>query len=174
MHSTVIQVFLQIIFHYRLENINFLYGIMKQVNIKKIAKTQWTNTFFFPPVPLRYNWHITLWTFKVHNMFFCYVLFCLLFRVAPAAYGSCQGESWIEATAAGLRHSHGNTGSVTYTMAHSNTGSLTHWAKPGIKPSSSWILVGFVTTEPQWELLRCTAHWFEIYIYIYIAKWSPP
>ena len=23
---------------------------------------------------------------------------------------------------------------------------------PGIKPKSSWILVGFVTSEPQWEL----------------------
>ena len=33
-----------------------------------------------------------------------------------------------------------------------NTRSLTHWAGPGIKPTSSWILVGFITTEPQWEL----------------------
>ena len=31
--------------------------------------------------------------------------------------------------------------------------SLTHWARPGIEPESSWILVGFVTTEPQQELL---------------------
>ena len=29
-------------------------------------------------------------------------------------------------------------------MAHGNTGSLAHWARPGIKPMSSWILVGFV------------------------------
>ena len=29
---------------------------------------------------------------------------------------------------------------------------LHHWARPGIKPESSWILVGFVTTEPQWKL----------------------
>ena len=43
--------------------------------------------------------------------------------------------------------------SVTYTTAHGNTGSLTHSVRPGIKPPSSWILVGFVTTEPQWELL---------------------
>ena len=26
-------------------------------------------------------------------------------------------------------------------------------SEPGIKPASSWILVGFVTTEPQWKLL---------------------
>ena len=41
----------------------------------------------------------------------------------------------------------------TYTSVHSSTGSLTHWVRPGIKPSSSWILVGFVTAERQWELL---------------------
>ena len=28
---------------------------------------------------------------------------------------------------------------------HGSAGSLTHWARPGIEPSSSWILVGFVT-----------------------------
>ena len=34
--------------------------------------------------------------------------------------------------------------SVTYTTAHCNTGSLTHWSRPGIKPTSSWILVGLL------------------------------
>ena len=29
---------------------------------------------------------------------------------------------------------------ATYTTAHGNTGSLTPWARPGIKPTSSWIL----------------------------------
>ena len=42
--------------------------------------------------------------------------------------------------------------SLTYTTAHTNSGSLTHWARPGIKPASSWILVGFVSAAPQWEL----------------------
>ena len=32
------------------------------------------------------------------------------------------------------------------------TGSLAHWARPGIEPASSWILVGFVSAAPQWEL----------------------
>ena len=31
-----------------------------------------------------------------------------------------------------------------YTTAHSNTGSLTHWARPGIEPATSWLLVGFI------------------------------
>ena len=34
--------------------------------------------------------------------------------------------------------------SATYTTDHSNTRSLTHWVRPGIKLTSSWILVGFV------------------------------
>ena len=42
--------------------------------------------------------------------------------------------------------------SVTYTTAHGNTRSLTHWARPGIEPTSSWILVRFITAEPQWVL----------------------
>ena len=43
--------------------------------------------------------------------------------------------------------------SATYTTAHSNTGSLIHLASSEIKPMFSWILVGFFTAEPQWELL---------------------
>ena len=35
--------------------------------------------------------------------------------------------------------------SATYTTAHSNTRALTHWARPGMEPTSSWILVGFIT-----------------------------
>ena len=34
--------------------------------------------------------------------------------------------------------------SAVYTTTHGNTRSLTHWARPGIEPASSWILVGFV------------------------------
>ena len=45
------------------------------------------------------------------------------------------------------------TTSATYTTAHSNARSLTHWARPGIKPSTSSFLVGFGSPEPQQELL---------------------
>ena len=44
--------------------------------------------------------------------------------------------------------------SVPSTTAHGNAESLTHWARPGIEPTCSWLLVGFVTAEPQWELPR--------------------
>ena len=42
--------------------------------------------------------------------------------------------------------------SATYPTAHGNAGSLTHGARPGIEPASLWILVGFLTAEPQREL----------------------
>ena len=35
--------------------------------------------------------------------------------------------------------------SATYNTAQSNTGSLTHWVRPEIKPTSLWIVVGFIT-----------------------------
>ena len=43
--------------------------------------------------------------------------------------------------------------SATYTTAYGNVGSLTHWVGPGFELTPSWILVGFVTPEPQWEVL---------------------
>ena len=42
--------------------------------------------------------------------------------------------------------------SESYTTAHGNTPSLTQLVRLGIKPKSSWILVGLVTAEPPWEL----------------------
>ena len=71
---------------------------------------------------------------SVYKQFFFFVL---LFRAAPAAYASSQARGQIGAIATGLCHS------------HSNTRSLTHWMRPGIEPAPLWILVGFVTTEPQ-------------------------
>ena len=54
----------------------------------------------------------------------------LLFRATPEAYGSSQARGWIGTAAR----------------------SLTHRARPRIEPASSWILVGFVFSAPQWEL----------------------
>ena len=74
---------------------------------------------------------------------------------AGAAYGNFQARGQIGIAAAGLWHSHNNneriqaTGSVTYTAARGNAGSLTHWVRPRIEPASSWILVGFGSTELQ-------------------------
>ena len=97
-------------------------------------------------------------TCMIHVHIFCYIIYIHLpFNAAPTAYGASQGRGWIRAITASLHPSHSNTRSkppsATYTTAHSNNRSLTHWARPGIKPASSWILVRFISTEPQWELL---------------------
>ena len=72
-----------------------------------------------------------------------------LFRALPAASGSSQSRGRIRATAASLRHSHSQhrirAVSATYTTAHGNAGNLTHWVRPGIELSSSWIPVRFLT-----------------------------
>ena len=62
------------------------------------------------------------------------------FLPAPVAYGISQARDWIRTVAAGLH------------CSHSHVESLIHRARPGIQPTSSWILVGFVTAEPQCEL----------------------
>ena len=45
------------------------------------------------------------------------------------------------------------TPDLTYTTAWDNAKSLTHQTRPGIEPTFSWILVRFLPTEPQRELL---------------------
>ena len=47
--------------------------------------------------------------------------------------------------------------------SHSNMGSLTHWARPGIEPMPSWILVGFVN---HWAMTGNSFH--NIYYWIYL------
>ena len=62
------------------------------------------------------------------------------------------------------------TATVTYTTAHGNARSPTHWARPGIKSASSWVLV----TAPQWELLWVWKHTCNKYcskIYINYKNW---
>ena len=51
---------------------------------------------------------------RLVNPFSCFVLFLflfLLFRVTPLAYGGPQLRGQVRAVAAGLHHSHSNTGS---------------------------------------------------------------
>ena len=83
--------------------------------------------------------HMHFWYRK---RFFWFFFVFLLFRAIPAAYGVSQARGRIGATAACLRQS------------HSNTRSLTHWASPGIERTISWLLVGFVSAAPQWELQK--------------------
>ena len=88
----------------------------------------------------------------------CICLFvCFLLRATLRAYGSSQARGQILATVASLHHSHSNAGSElslrpTPQQHKAPARSLTCWARPGIEPLSSWILVGLVTAEPQREL----------------------
>ena len=76
-------------------------------------------------------------------IFFYFYFFCI-FRAPPLACGASQARGPIRAIAAGLHHNHSNARSEThYTTTHGNAGSLTQWARTGIKPASSWILVRF-------------------------------
>ena len=89
-------------------------------------------------------------------LFYFVLFYFLLFRATPAAYGSSQARNQIGATAAGLHHSHSNTGSKLHLQPTPQLmamlDSLVHWVRPGIEPASLWILVRFITTEPQREL----------------------
>ena len=77
-------------------------------------------------------------------------VFCLL-RAMPMAYGSSQARGWIRATAAGHSHSHPRSKLHLQPMPQL-TRSLTHRARPGIKPTTSWLLVRFITAKPRQEL----------------------
>ena len=77
----------------------------------------------------------------------------MLLRATHMAYRSSQARGRIGTTAASLCHS--NTRSEPHLSHICNTKSLTHWARPGIEPASSWILVGFLSTEPWQELPVC-------------------
>ena len=89
------------------------------------------------------------------NILFFFFLFFL--RAEPEAYGSSQARQlnqsyscWPTPQPQQLRI---QALSATYTAGHSSAGFLTHRGRPAFNPKSSWILVRFITTEPQWKLL---------------------
>ena len=88
------------------------------------------------------------------------LLIFFLFRAVATIYGNSQDRGQIRVTAAGRRHSHVamRDWSCICDLHHSNARFLTHWVSPGVKPSSSWILVKFVSTAPQMELPICSVN----------------
>ena len=98
--------------------------------------------------------HIILCPWKVlrEQLSLSLFFFCL-FRATPTACGGSQARGRIPGQPTPQPQQHQiPAASVTYTTAHGNAGSLTHWARPGIKPASSWILVTFVSAAPWREL----------------------
>ena len=111
----------------------------------------------FTPTNIRGLWQeipVFFFLFLKFKLNFCFV--CLLFRAAPAAYGGSQARKSNWSCSLQLipqpEQCQIQTLVVTYTTAHGNARFLTHWARPGIEPASSWMLVRFVFTEPWWEL----------------------
>ena len=92
----------------------------------------------------------------------------LSFRAAPAACISSQARGWIRAIAASLCQIWAK--SSTYTTAHGNARSLTHGARPGIEPKSSWLLAGFITTKPWWELLCCASLFESLFFFLSLFR----
>ena len=95
-------------------------------------------------------------TVKKLNIFLSFSFlfsFLFFFRATPIAYGSSQPRGRIRAVAASLCHSHCNTGSKIHlhpTPQLTAARSPTHWMRPGIEPTSSWILVRFISAAP-WQ-----------------------
>ena len=91
------------------------------------------------------NWGIKVHTcFQLFIYYYYYFFVCGIFRAAPTAYGISQARDWIRGSCWPTPQKCGiHAISATYATAQGNAGSLTHWARPGIKPMSSWILVGF-------------------------------
>ena len=118
-----------------------------------------------PLHPLLYHeWmldFVKCFAFFFFSSLFFFFFFFGFFRAPPSAWGGSQARDLIGVTAAGHSHSIWAM-SATDTTAHSNTRSLTHWVRTGIKPTTSWFLVRFVSTAPRWELL----------LFLHLLRWS--
>ena len=109
-------------------------------------ETSWFPVGFVSAAPW---WELQWWGLLKSTLLatFKYYYYYFLSRAAPMAYGSygsLQARGWIGVTAAGLRHSRSNSAS-----------------KPCLQPklqltATRWILVGFVSVPPQWELQICS------------------
>ena len=102
-----------------------------------------------------YWFNTVTWTALALLVWFFFFFFFGLFRAVPATCGGSQVRGPIGATAAGLYRSCWpipqpqqcgiRVAFGTYATAHRIARSLSHWARPGIHPTSSCILVGFIT-----------------------------
>ena len=82
-------------------------------------------------------------------LFFFFFFFFGLFRAVGLAYGSSQARGQIRAAPTSLHHSNEGFEPHLWPIPQLMTTPylLTHWARPGIEPISSWILVGFITHQ---------------------------
>ena len=91
----------------------------------------------------------------VVSSFPCFVLFCFVFLGLQVQHMEVPGlriksELQLPATATAIA---GPSHICDLHHCSQQHQILAHWVGPGIKPTSSWILVRFISTEPQLELL---------------------
>ena len=113
--------------YYWIQNICILMHIICQIYNLQMFSSIYSFSFFF-------------------SLFFFFSF--SLFRATPIARGNSRAKGWIGAP----QPCQIWAASVTHTTAYSHARSLTHWVRPGIKHASTWILVRFFSTEPQWDL----------------------
>ena len=109
------------------------------------------------------TWVVVTWVF---------ILFFCLFRTLPRAYGSFQARGQIGAVAVSLSQPEQHqiwAAPATYTTAHGKAGFLIHRARPGIQSVSSWMLVKFVSAEPQQELCPFSNQF--LFLFCYWVVW---
>ena len=91
------------------------------------------------------------------SCFFFFFFFFCLFRPHPRHMEVPRlglNGSYSFQPAPQAQHHQIQATSATCFIAHGNAGSLTHWVIPGMEPVSLWMLIRFVSTEPQKELLQ--------------------
>ena len=92
--------------------------------------------------------------------FFLSFVFCL-FRATPVVCGGSHARGLICWPMPEPQQCQTQATSATYTTGNGNTGSLTYWARPGIEPTTSWLLVRSISAVPRWKL------WYVEYLYVY-------
>ena len=116
---------------------------------------EWSEILLKDAGPL-YIYYFSIYLLRQFLLVVVIYLFSL-FRPTPSAYGISQARDRIGAVATGLYHSHSDARSEPCLWSSpqlmATPDHLPHWQRLGIESTSSCILVGFVTTEPQKELL---------------------
>ena len=128
-----------------------------------------------------------MFTTKLHSLSITYMpgsiinyLFVCLFRAAPATYQGSQARGSNQSYSCWPMPQPQQRGiwtaSATYTTTHGNAGSLTPWARPGIEPTTSWFLIGFISTTPQGELpnklFKCSSSFNPLRSVFFFFNWS--
>ena len=95
--------------------------------------------------------------FYIYNV---YIIIIFLFRTTSTAYGSSQARGWTRAAPAYIMATAmpDLSRSAAYRTAQSNAGSLTQKAGLGIKPASSWIHVGSITS---WNTMGTSIYYIQ-------------